>query len=94
MTSLLAGVFFFGIPLIFTIIFFSVSDKSASQNMVYPRLLVDLGTVLYLLKKSTFTYWPTDVLSDFHIDLHKQYQGQSTMVRWHTCSIVIPMAVC
>lgn len=85
MLSMLSLGFVFGIPLVFTVIFFSVSDKSASQNMVYPRLVVDLGTVLYLLRKSTFQYWPVEILSVItdatNIDLSKKKQAASFLER-------------
>ena len=49
------------IPVLFLGVFFSVSDKSATQMMVYPRLLVDLLIVFYLLYTSLFRYWPIKV---------------------------------
>eukprot|EP01052_Picozoa_sp_SAG31_P000806 SAG31_NODE_23_length_33717_cov_17.863585_26_plen_614_part_00 len=89
MLSILTVGFLVGIPLVFTVIFFSVSDKSASQNMVYPRLIVDLATVLYLLRKSTFQYWPVgifqqvDELSGLNtgIKLSRNKQGASFLER-------------
>ena len=61
--SLLFCLCFFGlIPVLFLGFFFSVSDKSATQMMVYPRLLVDLLIVFYLLYTSLFRYWPYDVV--------------------------------
>jgi hypothetical protein len=66
MISLLCVFFFLLIPLIFTFFFYSVSDKSASQNMVYPRLVVDLCVVLFLVKESLFQYWPSELLPEGH----------------------------
>eukprot|EP01050_Picozoa_sp_SAG11_P001002 SAG11_NODE_40_length_21525_cov_16.276066_2_plen_1632_part_00 len=77
--------FFVGIPLMFTAIFFSVSDKSASQNMVYPRMVIDLCTVLYLLRKSLFKYWPTELLMKVGIAEKIQGRaGQSFLERYNS----------
>ena len=54
--------FFIIIPAFFGLFFFSVSDKSANQFMVYPRLLIDLLVVLYLLYSSLFRYWPHELI--------------------------------
>jgi hypothetical protein len=54
--------FFILIPMFFLLFFFSVSDKSANQFMVYPRLLIDLLVVLYLLYSSLFRYWPHELI--------------------------------
>ena len=54
--------FFIIIPMFFGLFFFSVSDKSANQFMVYPRLLIDLLVVLYLLYSSLFRYWPHELI--------------------------------
>jgi hypothetical protein len=51
------------VPLAYTFFYFSVSDKSASQMMVYPRLMIDLCTVFYLLYSSMFKYWPYELLN-------------------------------
>ena len=60
--GLFLGVFFLFIPVLFIGLYFSQSDKTANQYMVYPRMLVDLGVVFYLVYKSLFRYWPRELI--------------------------------
>ena len=82
-SSLLQGVFhlvfWLMIPLIFNGFYFSVSDKTAAQYMVYPRMLIDLVVVLYLVYKSLFRYWPRELLNFPRTDGHSKSEGLNSL---------------
>lgn len=69
------GMFFMFIPLLFNGLYFSVSDKTAAQYLVYPRMLVDLCVVLYLVYKSLFRYWPRELLHWERTDGHSKTEA-------------------
>lgn len=64
--GLLVFFIFILIPLLFLIFYFSVSDKSSNQMMVYPRIFIDLATGLYLIYSSLFRYFDFEALDKIY----------------------------
>eukprot|EP01051_Picozoa_sp_SAG22_P009860 SAG22_NODE_853_length_6848_cov_6.656394_7_plen_209_part_00 len=60
--GILCVLFFIMIPFLFLVFYFSVSDKSSNQMMVFPRIFIDLATGLYLIYSSLFRYYDFDAL--------------------------------
>ena len=91
---LCVGIFIL-IPLFFLIFYFSVSDKSSNQMMVYPRIFIDLCTGLYLIYSSLFRYWPSELLhyqftGEGHSALNRPVQSLALTLRWWFCRWQIP----
>ena len=77
--GLFLGVFFLFIPVLFIGLYFSQSDKTANQYMVYPRMLVDLGVVFYLVYKSLFRYWPRELIGWQRTDGHSRTESVNSL---------------
>ena len=47
--------------------------------MVYPRMLVDLGVVFYLVYKSLFRYWPRELIGWQRTDGHSRTESVNSL---------------